>query len=249
VIAVRCLVIRLCYPDRLSLGVTAIKPSSVFIAASIAAFIMRLRLLIAFVLSLSAMLPASAAGSDAADVMAKAMARMMEAMGLFDGDSGPAVPAMPSMMPGMGNFGSGQMPWSQMPWTQMPGYGAFADPITAFGMQGMGDQWASGKGWPWGGSGLDGIWEGRDGGLMIIRGQRFRLQAAQGGHIEGLFQRRGDRIALYEPNSESVRAYEVAEQGGRLVLRDAAGNTYLYRRLWLEDSAFGSQFGAGSRSD
>lgn len=219
-------------------------------AAFLAIFIMRFRLLIAFVLSLSALLPASAAGSDAADVMAKAMARMMEAMGLFDGDSGPTVPTtpgmMPGMMPGMGNFGYGQMPWSQM-----PGYGVFDDPITAFGMQGMGDQWSGGKGWPWGsgGSGLDGIWEGRDGGLMIIRGQRFRLQAAQGGHIEGLFQRRGDRIALYEPSSESVRAYEVAEQRGRLVLRDAAGNTYLYRRLWLEDSGLRSPFGSGSSSD
>lgn len=212
---------------------------------------MRFPARIALVLSLALMLPASAAGSDAADVMAKAMARMMEAMGLFDGGSAPAAPAMPSMMPGMGNFGSGQMPWSQMPWSQIPGYGTFADPITAFGMQGMADQMAGGGGWPWGSgaSGLDGIWEGRDGGLMIIRGHRFRLQAAQGGHIEGLFQRRGDRIALYEPDSESVRAYEMAEQQGRLVLRDAAGNTYLYRRLWLDEPTFRPPFGTGTSSD
>jgi len=212
---------------------------------------MRFPALISLALSLSVILPASAAGSDAADVMAKAMARMMEAMGLFDGDSGLPAPTMPSMMPGMGDFGYGQMPWGQMPWSQAPGFSAFTDPITAFGMQGMGDQMAAGMGWPWGsgGSGIDGIWEGRDGGLMIIRGQRFRLQAAQGGHIEGLFQRRGDRIALYEPNSDSVRAYEVAEQRGRLVLRDAAGNTYLYRRLWLDEPAAGNQSGADVSSD
>lgn len=213
---------------------------------------MRLPVRIALVLlSLTVMLPASAAGSDAADLMAKAMARMMDAMGLFDNDSGAKAPGMPSMMPGMGNFGYGQMPWSQMPWGQMPNYGAFTDPITAFGMQGMADQLAGSAGWPWGGggSGLDGIWEGRDGGLMIIRGHRFRLQAAQGGHIEGLFQRRGDRIALYEPTSESVRAYEMAEQRGRLVLRDAAGNTYLYRRLWLDEPTSMTPFGAGASSD
>lgn len=186
--------------------------------------------------------PVQAASSDAADVMAKAMAKMMDAMGLFDSDSGAAMPTMPSMMPGMGSFGYGQMPWSQMPWSQVPGYGVFTDPITTFGMPGMGEQFTRSMGWPsaGGGSGLDGIWEGRDGGLMIIRGPRFRLQAAQGGHIEGLIQRRGDRIALFEPSTESVRAYEMAEQQGRLVLRDAAGNTYLYRRLWLDEPAFGA---------
>ncbi len=208
---------------------------------------MRFPVRIVLLLSLALMLPASAVGSDAADLMAKAMARMMDAMGLFDDDSGAQVPTMPSMMPGMGNFGYGQMPWGQM-----PSYGAFTDPITAFGMQGMGDQLSGSTGWPWGGGGsggLDGIWEGRDGGLMIIRGPRFRLQAAQGGHIEGLFQRRGDRIALYEPTSESVRAYEMAEQRGRLVLRDAAGNTYLYRRLWLDEPTFAAPFGADATSD
>ncbi|WP_462320074.1 hypothetical protein [Halochromatium sp.] len=197
------------------------------------------------------MSPVNAAGSDAAELMAKAMARMMDAMGLFDDDSGAKMPTIPPMMPGMGSFGYGQMPWSQMPWGQMPDYTGFTDPITAFGMQGMADQWASSMGWPWssGGSGLDGIWEGRDGGLMIIRAHRFRLQGAQGGHIEGLFQRRGDRIAFYEPGSESVRAYEMAEYQGRLVLRDAAGSTYLYRRLWLDEPAYAVPFGMGVSSD
>jgi hypothetical protein len=215
---------------------------------------MRSPILSALLLTLVSFSPAQAAGSDAADVMAKAMAKMMDAMGLFDGDSGGAMSGMPSMMPGMGGFGYNQMPWgqvpwqqmpwSQMPWSQVPGYGVFTDPITTFGMPGVGEQLARGMGWPQagGGTGLDGIWEGRDGGLMIIGGQRFRLQAAQGGHIEGLIQRRGDRIALYEPSSESVRAYEMAEQQGRLVLRDAAGNTYLYRRLWLDEPSVGGAF-------
>jgi len=196
---------------------------------------MRFPFLTALLLAVLAWSPTQAASSDAADVMAKAMAKMMDAMGLFDGDSGTAMPTMPSMMPGMGSFGYGQMPWSQMPWSQVPGYGVFTDPITTFGMPGMGEQFTRSMGWPsaGGGSGLDGIWEGRDGGLMIIRGPRFRLQ----------IQRRGDRIALFEPSTESVRAYEMAEQQGRLVLRDAAGNTYLYRRLWLDEPAFGAPSG------
>ncbi len=191
---------------------------------------MRLTLRLVLVLAFSPFAAASADGSDAAQLMARAMARMMEAMGLFD-DS-PANPAgMSSWLPGMGHLSPEQMPWGQM-----PGYGALVDPIKAFGMQGMGEQAGAGLGWPWrvAPGALDGIWEGRDGGLMILRGRRFRLQAAQGGHIEGLFQRRDNRIAFYEPSTESVRAYELAEHQGRLVMRDAAGQTYLYRRLWLE---------------
>ena len=194
---------------------------------------MRFTIVLVVMLALAVPPGARAAASDAASVMAEAMARMMDAMGLFGANDGPGMPPMPSMMPGMGSFGYGDMPWSQM-----PGYGAFGDPIKAFGMPGIAQQMPWSTNWPWVGAAsntLDGIWEGRDGGLLIVRGQRFRLQAAQGGHIEGLIQRRGDLIALYEPGSESVRAYEVAMQQGRMVLRDDVGNTYLYRRLWLDD--------------
>jgi hypothetical protein len=194
------------------------------------------------VLALAAPLGARAAGG-AADAMAEALARMMQARGMLNVPAAPSMSPMAYMMPGMGSFGSGEMPWSQMPWGQVPGYGAFTDPIKAFGMPGAWQQMPMGMNWPWGGAAgnaLDGIWEGRDGGLFIVRGQRFRLQAAQGGHIEGLVQRSGDRLALYEPSSESVKAYEIAMQQGRMVLRDERGQTYLYRRLWLDEPAYGA---------
>ena len=210
-----------------------------------------------FLFALAAMLPLAAPAGALADsagrnVMAEAMARMMEAMGLFD-DGDAAFNPMPYMVPGMGSVGGGQMPWAQMPWTpllwnQMPGYGAFADRAGRFGLDGFGAQMpgaGSMPGWfPGGGAtGLDGVWEGRDGGLLIVGGRRFRLQAARGGHLEGLIRRERDRLALYEPETDTVRAYEMAEQNGRLVLRDDAGNTFLYRRLWLHDDPFeGARF-------
>jgi hypothetical protein len=202
---------------------------------------MRLLIAIAIVLALSPQRGAEAAGSDAADAMAEAMARMMEAMGLLDADDRPNMPSMPYAMPGMGNFGYGQMPWGQMPWSQFPGYGSFTDPITAFGLQGLADQMPAAGSWPWfapAANTLDGVWEGRDGGLLIVRGPRFRLQAAQGGHIEGRLQRRSDHITLHEPTTGSTRSYEMAMYQGRMVLRDEAGYTYLYRRLWLDERAF-----------
>jgi hypothetical protein len=88
---------------------------------------------------------------------------------------------------------------------------------------------------------LDGVWEGRDGGLLVIQGHRFRLQSARGGHVEGLIQQRGNRLALYEPASEVARPYEFIEEQGRLILRDAEGQIYLYRRLWLEEDGLGAR--------
>lgn len=165
-----------------------------------------------------------AAAESTVDVMARAMARMMEAMGLFDegGSMGP-------MSFGTGVApGIGQVPWQYSPWSSN-----FTDPFRAFGMQQMMPQMQGMPGFS--ATTLDGIWEGRDGGLLIIRGQRFRLQSARGGHLDGLIQQRGDRVALYEPSSDTVRPYEFVEQQGRLILRDPAGKLYLYRRLWLDE--------------
>lgn len=217
---------------------------------------MRVSVLLLLLLIVAPLQSGRAAGSDAANAMAAAMEQMMEAMGMLgdDHDSSP-LPAFPQGMPGMGAMGySPWWPWAQMPWGQMPGYGAFADPIQAFGMPGLAEQMASqvpgqfsdqagAQRWgmpaaPWGQGStepLDGIWEGRDGGLLIVRATRFRLQAAQGGYIEGLIRREGDQLAMYEPETGSVRVYELAIHHGRMVLRDSGGNTYLYRRLWLDE--------------
>jgi hypothetical protein len=200
-----------------------------------------MRILLFIVLLSALLLPriALSAGSDAADAMAEVMARMMEAMGLFDVDEGPKMPMQPYMLPGMGAFGYGQMPWMQM-----PGYEGFSDPIRAFGLQGLAEQVPGMQRWPWVGpysDSLDGVWEGRDGGLLIVRSPRFRLQAAQGGHIEGRLERRGDQLVLFEPQTGSRRSYEMAMHKGRLVLRDDAGSTYLYRRLWLDEPKSGNR--------
>jgi hypothetical protein len=204
-----------------------------------------LRLSLVLLLAVLPLRPVEAAGNEAANAMAEAMERMMEAMGLLEDDGDSPMPGFTPTMPGMGSLGYGQMwpwaqmPWSQVPWGQLPDYGAFSDPIKAFGMPGLANPAAgAGRGWPWAGASgepLDGIWEGRDGGLLIVLATRFRLQAAKGGHIEGLIRREGERVAMYEPSTGSLRAYELAIHQGRMVLRDSDGNTYLYRRLWLDE--------------
>ncbi len=176
------------------------------------------------------------------EVMADAMARMMEAMGLFDS------------APGQRDLG-----------------GAFADPWSfqsPFGASG----WGSALGTPWGGpvrdrsrastmrelmqrfgrqlvppggsngdrspgwepSRLEGVWEGRDGELLIVQGGRFRIYSSELQRVDGLLQIRGNRLALYNPLDRQARPFEFAERQGRLILRDPAGQLYLYRRLRLD---------------
>ena len=171
--------------------------------------------------------------------MAEAMAKMMEAMGFL----GPALPgSMPSPIPGVM---PGMMP---SPLTGMPGA---TDPKTLMdqGMEKGGaalQQMTEGMKMPdtpasfmpWGTpSRLDGVWEGRNGELLIVQGNRFRIYPGASHYVDGYIQLQGDRLALYNPGNEHIRPFEFAESEGRLALRDPAGTLFLYRRLWLEQPA------------
>jgi hypothetical protein len=172
------------------------------------------------ILSLLMPVPLAAADPSAPTrAFAEAMARMMDAMGLL-GDEGAAAPMPMPMTPPPMPGADGAMPGmdDMADWVrELPGS------VELPGMPG------------WKRTGLDGIWEGRAGGLLIVQAHRFRLYSGQGGYIDGLIQQRGDRIAIYDPARDIVRPYEFAQHQGRLVLRDAAGQVYLYRRLWLDD--------------
>jgi len=173
--------------------------------------------------------------------MANAMARMMEAMGMFDAASGGGVAADPmSMMGPLGAAGLGSgfgAPWGN----------PFQDPSRAFAMGEMMKQFshrmpASGTpagtagGWsgPWSASQLEGVWEGRNGELLIVQGDRFRIYSPGMQRVDGLIQIRDSRLALYNPQDEHAQPFAFAESKGRLTMRDQAGQTYLYRRLRLD---------------
>jgi hypothetical protein len=176
------------------------------------------------------------------EAMAEAMARMMEAMGMFQPSGMSSMPmGLPfgayGLTPGLGGM-SGTAPWG------MP----FQDPSGAFG---KGGQWmnqfsrgmpmpgSGGAGkqmFPWMGSPLEGVWEGRNGELLIVQGDRFRIYPGNAGYVDGYLKLSGDRLAMYNPSDQNARPFEYAESEGRMVLRDAAGQIYLYRRLWLQEA-------------
>lgn len=183
------------------------------------------------------------------EIMADAMARMMDAMGLFDSAPNPqrelANPIAPlSTMGPLGTAGWGSgfgMPWD----------GPFQDPSRAFAMgdkmrqlsehmQGPGAP--SGGGWPgpWTASRLEGVWEGQNGELLIVQGARFRIYSPSMQRVDGLIRIQGERLALYNPQDEHPQPFEFKESRGRLIMRDLTGQSYLYRRLRLDSGQSGT---------
>jgi len=181
--------------------------------------------------------PLSASGTR--EMMADVMARMMEAMGLF-GSAGvgsgmsPMAMAGPNWGLGPGGFGPpGGMPWGSAMPSPQSGLGQMMRPFTSGTFPGA-------AGFPWSGGPLEGIWEGRNGELLIVQGNRFRLYPGESGYLDGYLQVSGDRLALYNPSDAQARPFEFAEAEGRLVLRDQAGQLYLYRRLFLDPEPAGA---------
>jgi hypothetical protein len=172
--------------------------------------------------------------------MADAMVRMMEAMGMFDPQSMASMP-MPTPFgssawsPGLGGFGMpGGSPWGMLqdPSAAIEKGGKMAKQFS----EGMPLSGGSGTGsFPWeSGSPLEGVWEGRNGELLIVKGNRFRIYPGTAGYLDGYLRTSGDKLALYNPEDANIRPFEYAKSEGRLALRDDAGAVYLYRRLWMD---------------
>jgi len=153
------------------------------------------------------------------------MVKMMDAMGMFKPSAGSSFPSSPMSManpfgaPGWGPGGGFGMPWGS----------PFQDPSRSMG---WGEDMM--KGFYPGASPLEGVWEGRSGELVIVQGNRFRIYSGSSGYVDGYVHVQDGRLAMYTPGESEARPFEYAESEGRLILRDAAGEVYLYRRLRLD---------------
>lgn len=78
---------------------------------------------------------------------------------------------------------------------------------------------------------LQGDWSSKSGERLQIRGAHFRLRAGASRELDGTLSIRGHLLALYSPRYNQTWIYEYAEHEGRLALRDAQGQMYLYRRV------------------
>lgn len=179
-----------------------------------------------------------------ADFMAQAMSRMMQAMGSMSNTNNGSGSdwSMPSA--GQGFPGMGMMPYgSMLPGTTNWGM-PFQGPTQMFGMVDKMDPLGTQlpdkhlqRQSPWlqdpSATPFEGIWEGANGELVVVQGDRFRIYAPGATFVDGIVKTQGDRVALYNPVDQQARPFDYAMQQGRLVLRDDAGQLFLYRRLVL----------------
>ncbi len=155
--------------------------------------------------------------------MADAMLNMMNGIGLL-GQSSRQLPQTP--MDGWqwnsspGRFMGNRVPGTPSPGSSMGGMPAPGHPLTWMGYQ---------PGSP--PNRLDGIWQGRAGEHLFIKGNRFRLQADDNRRADGMLQLRERHLLLQTQEAPRPMLFEYAEQKGRLVLRTPDGNLYLYRRM------------------
>jgi hypothetical protein len=197
------------------------------------------------------MMPLSlhAAGSAASTLMSQAMLSMMDAMGNLaqqynrnrDWSSGRGYVPPYSGWQGMGSapWGMYSMPGSVPGQQQFQDYMDQAPAAASSAQQTLQDmaqqiprqlQSQSGSGAP-GQSGLDGIWQGRDGEIVLVMYGHVRIYADSENYRDGLYQINENWITLYDPQSGSSKNYEYALSEGRMVLRDENDQLLLYRQL------------------
>jgi hypothetical protein len=80
-------------------------------------------------------------------------------------------------------------------------------------------------------SSLDGIWQGRNGEIVLVMYGHFRIYADSDHFRDGLYQIDEEWLTLYDPQTGSRKSFEYALSEGRMVLRDENDQLLLYRQL------------------
>lgn len=78
---------------------------------------------------------------------------------------------------------------------------------------------------------INGIWLSNRGEQLRIQGSRFHLDSGRGRSTTGTLQIRDKILILYNPQFNRRWIYEYAVSNGRLALRNAQGQIFLYKRI------------------
>ena len=78
---------------------------------------------------------------------------------------------------------------------------------------------------------LSGAWVGMAGEMLVITGNRFRIQSHGGQHATGVFFISGNYFVAHIPASQATRRYRITLRGNTLTFRDELGQTLFFRRV------------------
>jgi hypothetical protein len=78
---------------------------------------------------------------------------------------------------------------------------------------------------------VDGIWLGRGGEIVLVMYGHFRIYASAEVYQDGRFEILGDRLVMYDPQSERRMLFDYYLAEGRMILRNAAGDLLMFKQL------------------
>ena len=100
--------------------------------------------------------------------------------------------------------------------------------------------WVPGPHNSFGQTNLNGIWQGHDGNILVIDGNRFRIHASEDQYLFGIFMTYGNRFIAYSPQSDITRQYQFEINGELLALQDEHGQIMVFQRLKQDMPAYGA---------
>jgi len=80
-------------------------------------------------------------------------------------------------------------------------------------------------------SAVDGIWLGQGGELVLVMYGHFRIYASAEVYRDGLFEIAGDKLMMYDPESENRMLFEYRLDEGRMILRSQSGAIMRFKQL------------------
>jgi hypothetical protein len=139
-----------------------------------------------------------------------------------------------NISPSYGWSGLNASPWSPygMPGGTWPGGLPLQSPIPGYGVPPMArpytppflDQTPAK-------SVVDGIWLGQSGELVLVMYGHFRIYASADVYRDGLFQISGDKLVMYDPETDRRMAFDYVLEDGRMMLRGEDGSLMLFKQL------------------
>ena len=136
----------------------------------------------------------------------------------------------------------GYMSGFGFPYDQWPGFSPWRSPWPSMlgrprmsGFPGPGASWGERSYDPWNvlpsANRLDGIWQGLNGEIVTIRGNRIWIQNPSGQTINGAFMTYGNRMIAYCAQTDYTCSCTFERRGDMLALQNEAGDILLFRRL------------------
>ncbi len=94
-----------------------------------------------------------------------------------------------------------------------------------------GERWRESTGYIPAVSPLEGTWQGLNGEILILRGNRFLIRSPSGQTVHGIFMIYGNRMIAYCVESDNVCRFALGMRNNMLAFQSESGAILSFKRL------------------